>query len=257
MPRKICLLFLITWLGGSVLLHGTVSAQTMTQATPQPLPETPVPQIRDRGFTPTASTSASSRPWASAEQTSVVSLEGTHATLSLISEVSSKLPSGSAFQAMLEQEIAVNGQTILPKGTLLEGHLQTFHARHMMRPGSLFMAFERAVLPDGAVQPVTLSLISADSNAVKSDSEGRLHPALSKKRLLVQFGGAALAAKFGDDLAQVAVGTTLSAANARYFGMAAAGTFLVIQKGREVKLRPGDRLEVQFGRTGGATPLAR
>jgi len=121
----------------------------------------------------------------------------------------------------------------------------------------LFMAFERAVLPDGAVQPVTLSLISADSNAVKSDSEGRLHPALSKKRLLVQFGGAALAAKFGDDLAQVAVGTTLSAANARYFGMAAAGTFLVIQKGREVKLRPGDRLEVQFGRTGGATPLAR
>jgi hypothetical protein len=257
MPKKFLLLLLITGLGGSAFFPKTILAQTAAHGTPLQLPEAPAPQNRDGGFTQAPNLGASSRTSASAEEPVVVSLEGARATLSLISEVSSKLPSGSAFQARLEQEVAVNGQTILPKGTLLEGHLQTFHARHLMRPGSLFMAFERAVLPDGAVQPVSLSLASADSNAVKSDAEGRLQPTVSKKRLLVQLGGAGLAAKFGDDLAQVALGTTLSAANARYFGMAAAGAFLVIQKGREVKLRPGDKLEVQFGRAGGATPVSR
>ena len=256
MSKNFLVLFLIVWFGGSALFQATISAQTMPPSAPQ-LPETPVPQTAGAGSTKAAGLSAWSRPWSSADLASVVSLEGMRASLNLLSEVSSKLPSGSAFQARLVQEVAVNGQTIFPKGTLLEGHLQTVHARHLMRPGSLFMAFERAVLPDGAVQPVNLSLISADSDAVKSDSEGMLHPAVSKKRLLVQFGGAALAAKFGDDLAQVAAGTALSAANARYVGMAAAGTFLVIQKGREVNLRPGDRLDVQFGRNGGSVPPSR
>lgn len=92
-----------------------------------------------------------------------------------------------------------------------------------------------------------MHLVSASSTAVKSDSEGGLHPAFSKKRLAVQAGGTALTAKFADDLAELAGGTAVGAGTARAIGAGAAATFFLLQKGREVKLQPGDVLEVEFG----------
>ena len=92
-----------------------------------------------------------------------------------------------------------------------------------------------------------MHLVTAGSTAVKSDSEGRLHPALSKKRLAIQAGGTTLTAKLADDLAEVAGRTAVGAGTARAIGAVAAATFLLLQKGREVKLKPGDALDVEFG----------
>jgi len=177
-------------------------------------------------------------------------LEGVRAQLYLVSEVSSKQPDGSSFQARLEEPLVRNGEQVLPKGTLFEGHVQTHHARHAMRPGSLFMTFDRVLIPGAAAEPVSVDLLFAESESVNADAEGALHPALSKKRLLIQLGGTTLAAKFADDLAQVAGGTAVSASTARYVGAAAATTFFLLQKGREVKLHSGDTIEVEFGRDG-------
>src|SRR5207244_12580804 len=99
-----------------------------------------------------------------------------------------------------------------------------------MRPGSVFMIFDRVLLPGGLVQPISSGLLSANSNAVKSDSEGMLHPALSKKRLMIQLGGTALAAKFADDLAQVIGGTAVSS-SARDVGLGAATVLLMFMTG--------------------------
>jgi hypothetical protein len=184
------------------------------------------------------------------------SLDGTRARLVVASEISSKLPSGSSFQARLMEPISSGGQVALPQGTLFEGHIETKRARRLMRPGSLFMTFERVVLPNGEVQPVNLHLVSSDSRAVKTDEEGRVHPALSKKRLAIHLGGTALAAKIADDLAEEAGGAAVGAGSARFVGMAAAATFFALQKGREAKLRPGDKLEIEFGRPGSNMPLA-
>lgn len=116
-----------------------------------------------------------------------------------------------------------------------------------MKSGSMFMTFDRLILPNGSVQEVSLHLVSADCPAVKSDAEGMLHPALSKKRLAIQVGGTAFTAKLADDLAELAGGPAVGAGTARVIGAGAAATFLVLQKGREVKLRSGDVLEVEFG----------
>jgi hypothetical protein len=182
------------------------------------------------------------------------SLEGTRVTLSLISAVNSKMESGSAFQARLDQPIAVNGKTILPEGTLFEGRIETRHASRLMRPGSLFLRFEQVLTPGGDVQPVNVELVSSDSRAVNTDAEGMLHPSLSKKRLAIQLGGAGLSAKVADDVAELIAGSSLGAGTARIVGAGAAATFIVLQKGREVKIRPGDKLEVEFGRAGAAMP---
>ena len=75
-----------------------------------------------------------------------------------------------------------------------------------------------------------------------------LHPRISKKRLAIPAGGTAMAAKFADDLVQLAGGAAAGAGSARLVGMGAAGIFLALQKGREARLRPGDEIEVEFGR---------
>jgi hypothetical protein len=184
------------------------------------------------------------------------SLDGTRAKLMVDSEITSKLPSGSAFQVKLTASISIHGQVLLPQGTIFQGRVETRRARRLMRPGSLFMTFERVVLPAGETQPVNLHLVSSESPAIKTDEEGRIHPALSKKRLAIQLGGTALSAKIADDLAEEAGGAAVGAGTARFFGMGAAATFFALQKGREVTLKPGDKLEIEFGRPGTSMPRA-
>ncbi len=179
---------------------------------------------------------------------SVGSIEGLRVTLSLASEVSSKLPTGTSFRALLEEPASKDGHPVLPKGTVFEGHLKTLRARRPMRSGSVFMVFERMILPGAPTQTVSANITATHSDAVKTGSEGQLRPAISKKRLIFQLGGTALAAKLSDDLSEAIGGTAISAGTARYAGMAGATTFFLLQKGREVKLKPGDKLEIELGR---------
>ena len=133
------------------------------------------------------------------------SLEGRKARLALLSQVSSKSPSGSSFMAKVEDPVEVDGKPVLPKGTLVEGHLETTPARRMMRRGALRMIFDRIKLPDGTVQPARFELSATDSPSAKTDSEGMVHPTVSKKRLAIQLGGTALVAKLADDLSEEAL----------------------------------------------------
>jgi len=65
--------------------------------------------------------------------------------------------------------------------------------------------------------------------------------------------GTALVAKLADDLSEEALATT--AGSARWYGLAASTTFLLLQKGREVKLKPGEIIEVDVVREGSALPM--
>ena len=187
------------------------------------------------------------------ERAAQPALEGRKARLALLSQISSKSPSGSSFMAKLEDPVEVDGKPLLPKGTLVEGHLETIPARRPMRRGALRMIFDRIKLPDGTVQPARFELSATDSNAAKTDSEGTVHPTVSKKRLAIQLGGTALVAKLADDLSEEALAT--SAGSARWYGLAASATFLLLQKGREVKLKPGEVIEVDFVRDGSVLPI--
>jgi hypothetical protein len=182
------------------------------------------------------------------------SLEGRKARLALLSPISSKSPSGSSFMAKLEDPVEVDGKPVLPMGTLVEGHLETIPARRMMRRGALRMVFDRIKLPDGTVQPARFELASTESNSAKTDSEGTVHPTVSKKRLAIQLGGTALVAKLADDLSEEALATPAS--SARWYGLAASTTFLLLQKGREVKLKPGDVIEVDLLRDNPELPAS-
>ena len=143
----------------------------------------------------------------------------------------------------------MEGTTVLPQGSVVEGHLETVHARRIMRPGALRMIFDRVKLPDGTIQRANFVVVSSESKSVKADEEGELHPTISKKRLAFQLGGTAAVAKLADDIAEEAVAA--GAGTARLYGLAGAGVFLFFQKGREVKLHQGDIIEAELVRSGG------
>ena len=183
------------------------------------------------------------------------SLDGTQITLTLVDAVSSQSATGSGFRARLGQSLLVDGKVALPEGTLFEGHVATTHARRMMRPGSMFLTFDRMILPNGEVETADLHLTAAESVSLRADAEGKLHPTVSKKRLAIQLGGTALAAKFADDLAEAIGGSAVGAGSARFVGAGAAATFFMLQKGREVNLKAGDEISAQFGQSGVRLPL--
>ena len=190
---------------------------------------------------------------ASAPGSAQTPLERRKAHLELLSSVSSKSPSGSSFIAKLQDAVEIAGKALLPKGTLVEGHLETSPARRMLRRGALRMIFDRVKLPDGTIQPARFELSSTEGNSTKTDDEGTAHPKISKKRLALQLGGTALVAKLADDLSEEVLVTT--AGSARWYGLAASTSLLLLQKGREVKLKPGEVIEVDFVRDGSTLPM--
>lgn len=54
---------------------------------------------------------------------SLTPLQGSRIKLRLVTPVSSKAPSGSSFQARIEEPLSNEGRVLLPQGTLFEGIL--------------------------------------------------------------------------------------------------------------------------------------
>ena len=115
------------------------------------------------------------------------------------------------------------------------------------------MSFDRIKLPEGTVRPARFELSATQRNAAKADSEGTVRPTLSKERLAIQLGGTALIAKLADDLSEEVLAT--SAGSARGYGLAASTCFLLLQKGCEVKVKPGEILEVDLVRDRAVLPI--
>jgi hypothetical protein len=175
-------------------------------------------------------------------------LEGHRIKISLLSDISSKMERGHGFEARLSEPLRQEGKLIFPAETRINGHIETLHARRMMRRGAMYLAFDTINFPDGRTVPVHAYVVSVDSPKLKRDAEGRLEPVITHRRMAIELGGTALTAKFADDLSEALASGTVSAARARYVGLGASTLFLLVQKGPEAKLKAGDKLEIEIGR---------
>jgi hypothetical protein len=244
MGRLCAFLFLlaITFGGSQVIAQQLPPPARSGSTADRDLPDAPSAQKSKTGGSSNASRSTNrlSRPGNDVDPVT--------ARLTLLSNISSKSPSGSSFLARVQTAVTVDGKPVLPEGSIVEGHLQTTPARRMMRAGALRIIFDRIKLPDGTVQGAGFELVTAESDSVKVDDEGVARPTVSKKRLALQLGGSLAIAKLADDISEEVL--AVGAGSARYYGLGASVAFLAIQKGREVKLREGDVVEVEFVRTG-------
>jgi len=133
-------------------------------------------------------------------------------TLRLTGDLSSKMPTGTQFEAKDDA------------GRVYHGHLVTHRARRMMRNGSMLLVFDERV------------------KSVTKDREGAFRGG-NKVRLL-KLGGSFALAKLADDSVDSSIGAT----KARYVGAATAVGFLLFTKGEEARLHAGDTIEVSPGR---------
>jgi hypothetical protein len=128
-------------------------------------------------------------------------------TLTLLEDISSKLPTGTVFTA---RDVV---------GKIYPGHVVTYPARRLLRRGSMRLVFDDPVVP--------------------ANNEG-IFRAGNKMRLL-KLGGSLAAAKLADD----SVDGTIGASKARYVGAAASLALIIFQKGGEAKLHKGDTVDVE------------
>jgi hypothetical protein len=121
MWNRLFLLIFVSCLSWPCLPQAMTLAQNTAPAAAQAqLPNAPQPQGDSSHFGPFANQGVE-RAVPASSQPDVISLEGIHATLSLVSEVSSKRPTGSAFQARLEEPSPSVAKVCSPKAQCLKG----------------------------------------------------------------------------------------------------------------------------------------
>src|ERR1700687_533531 len=121
------------------------------------------------------------------------------ATLTLLEDLSSKLPTGTEFTA---RDAA---------GRVYKGHVVTHPAQGLLRRGSQFLVFDDPVVP------------------VTKDREG-VFRAGNKMRLL-KLGGSLAAAKLADDAVDGAIGAT----KARYVALGVAAALVSFKKAAKLR----------------------
>jgi hypothetical protein len=162
----------------------------------------------------------------------------------LIIEMDTKLSSGSAqvsdrFLARIATPVIdAAGRTLLQSGTIIEGHVASVKkARWGHRSGELGLSFDYIEFGDGRRIPLRATLISGDNPI---DEEGDLKAKSAAKRdVLVTTGGAVAGAGVG-----MLTGASILAGGGA--GAAAGLTVVLIMKGKNVDIDPGERFNLQL-----------
>jgi hypothetical protein len=174
----------------------------------------------------------------------------------LIIEMDTKLNSGTAqvsdrFIARIATPVIDSGgRTLLPAGAIIDGHVASVKkARWAHRSGELGLSFDYIDLGYGRRIPLRATLISGDNPI---NEEGDLKAKSSGKRdILVTSGGAIAGAGAG-----MLTGASILAGSG--VGAAAGLTVVLVMKGKNVDIDPGERFNLELvqpmslnGRIGG------
>jgi hypothetical protein len=162
----------------------------------------------------------------------------------LVIEMDTKLNSGTAqvsdhFLARIATPVVdAGGRTLLQSGAIVEGHVASVKkARWAHRSGELGLAFDYVDFGNGRRLPLRATLISG-GNPI--DEEGDLRAKSSARRdILVTSGGAAAGAGVG-----MVTGASILAGGG--VGAAAGLTAVLIMKGKNVDIDPGERFNLQL-----------
>jgi hypothetical protein len=173
----------------------------------------------------------------------------TEAEIQLLSGIHSKVSHvGDPFAAQLVHPVTVDGQIVLPAGSLIGGRITYIRpAGRLRRPAELGLRFERVTLPDGQNQPISALLLNLDAmprTHTQVDSEGLLKGsgAGTWKRLA---GGLLGLGAFSAIQAQVA-GTAALGITLPIGGGAVLGYSFLIPKGNEVHVPPDTQMRIRL-----------
>jgi hypothetical protein len=162
----------------------------------------------------------------------------------LIVEMDTKINSGTAqvsdrFIARIATPVVdAGGRTLLPSGTIVEGHVASVKkAKWAHRSGELGLSFDYVDFEGGRKIPLRATLISG-TNPINEEGDLKAKSA-TKRDVLVTSGGAVAGVGVG-----MLTGASILAGGGA--GAAAGLTVVLIMKGKNVDIDPGERFNLEL-----------
>ncbi len=173
----------------------------------------------------------------------------TEARIQLLSGIHSRVSHvGDPFVAQLLSPITVDGQVVLPAGSVIGGRISFIRpAGRMRRAAELGLRFELVTLPDGKDAPISalLTNLQAKPNTHTSiDSEGILRGTgrSAWKHMTLGFLGVGAASAIGTQIAgTAALGLTLPLGTGAVLGYS-----LLVPKGHDVHVPPDTQMSIRL-----------
>jgi peptidoglycan hydrolase-like protein with peptidoglycan-binding domain len=150
---------------------------------------------------------------------------------------------GDKFTATVTVPVYVDGATVIPAGSLIEGRItQVTPAKRMSRSGSIAVEFDDLLLPNGARVGLVGMLTSDDPRTRRRiDDEGRVSAEGSERKVVFIGGGGALGAILGG-----IAGGGKGAALGGVVGAGAGIAGVLLSKGEEAVVPSGTPFGVQL-----------
>jgi peptidoglycan hydrolase-like protein with peptidoglycan-binding domain len=150
---------------------------------------------------------------------------------------------GDKFIATVTVPVYVNGQTVIPAGSVIEGRVtQVTPARRMSRSGMIAIDFDDLIFPNGTRVDLVGGLTSTDPQTRRRiDDEGRVSAEGNKRVPVFIGGGGAIGAVLGG-IAGGGRGAVLGGIT----GAAAGGAAILLAKGEEAQVPSGTPFGVQL-----------
>jgi peptidoglycan hydrolase-like protein with peptidoglycan-binding domain len=150
---------------------------------------------------------------------------------------------GDKFIATVTVPVYVNGQTIIPAGSVIEGRVtQVTPAKRMSRSGTIAIDFDDLVFPNGTRIDLVGGLTSTDPQTRRRiDDEGRVSAEGGKRAPVFIGGGGAIGAVLGG-IAGGGKGAVLGGVAGAGAGVAA----VLLSKGEEAQVPSGTPFGVQL-----------
>ena len=150
---------------------------------------------------------------------------------------------GDKFTATVTVPVYVNGRTVIPAGSIIEGRVtQVTPAKRMNRSGTIGIDFDAIVFPSGASVGLVGSLTSDDPETRRQiDDESRVSAQGTKRPAVFVGGGGAIGAVLGG-----IAGGGKGAAVGGAVGAGAGIASILLSKGEEAQVPSGTPFGVQI-----------
>jgi hypothetical protein len=150
---------------------------------------------------------------------------------------------GDKFVATVTVPVYVNGQAVIPAGSIIEGRVtQVTPAKRMSRSGMIAIDFDDLVFPNGTRVDLVGGLTSSDPRTRRRiDDEGRVSAEGNSRTPVFIGGGGAIGAVLGG-IAGGGKGAVLGGIT----GAAAGGAAVLLAKGEEAQVPSGTPFGVQL-----------
>jgi hypothetical protein len=151
---------------------------------------------------------------------------------------------GDEFSARTSEDLSIDGQTVVPAGSIIKGRIATLNApKRLNRTGSVALKFDTITTPDNRQIPLAANLVARG---------GVVHARRGLKDIAIDATEFTLPTAVGIGIGAIAgaksssIGTGGGALIGAGVGIAVGLAILCAKKGKKVDVRPGDELKIQL-----------